>query len=106
MDQPNHLDRKRLQTQLENYKLITEVNKELLDENLFTRRELPGKLELAQSFINESHQWEELGDPSKSHVALTNANIIIVEVGVVIKLILHQASTLDDSSLQRDQSTA
>jgi hypothetical protein len=56
MDKPNGLDRKCLQTQLENYKLIAEVNTELLDEDLFAKAEFLGKLELAQRYINESRQ--------------------------------------------------
>ena len=67
MDKPNGLDRKCLQTQLENYKLIAEANTELLGENLFAKAEFLGKLELVQRYINESHQWEELGDQAKSH---------------------------------------
>jgi len=31
-DEPNRLDKKSLQTQLENYKLIAEVNADLIDE--------------------------------------------------------------------------
>jgi hypothetical protein len=104
MYKPGGLDRKSLQTQLENYKLIAQVNQELLDENIFTKGELPGKLALAQSYINESDQWEKLGDQTRCHDALTNANLIIVEVGGVIKLILIEETTSDESSLQMGQS--
>ena len=100
MDKPNGLDRKCLQTQLENYKLIAEVNTELLDENLFTEAEFLEKLELAQRYLNESHKWEELGDQTKSHETLSNAQEIIVKVGTVIKHLLYQDSFLDDSNLQ------
>ena len=89
MDKPNGLDRNCLQTQLENYKLIAEVNTELLDENLFTEEEFLGKLELAQRYLNESYQWEELGDQTKSHETLSNAHEIIVKVGTVIKHLLY-----------------
>ena len=105
MNKPNGLDRKSLQTQLENCKLITEVNKELLGENLFTKEEVFGKMELAQNYINESRQWEELGNQINSHQALTTANIIIVEISAVIKHILYQDTSSDDS-LQRDLSSA
>jgi hypothetical protein len=105
MNKPNGLDRKSLQTQLENCKLITEVNKELLGENLFTKEEVFGKMELAQNYINESRQWEELGNQINSHLALTTANIIIVEISAVIKHILYQDTSSDDS-LQRDLSSA
>jgi hypothetical protein len=104
MYKPNGLDRKSLQTQLENYKLIAEVNQELLDENLFTKGELPGKLELAQSYINQSREWEELGDQPNSDDALTSANLIIVEVGAVVKLVLNQVISSSNRSLQLDQS--
>lgn len=101
---PNGLDRNSLQIQLENYKIITEVNLEMLDEYQFTQEEFPEKLELAQSYINQSREWEELGDQSKSHDALTSANMIIVEVGAVIKLVLNQGISSDNGSLQLDQS--
>jgi hypothetical protein len=94
------MDRKSLQTQLENYTLIVEVNTDSKDESIFAKEELAQKLELAKSCVNESHQWEELGDQTKSHDALSNANIIIVAVGAVIKRILYQDSFLDDSNLQ------
>lgn len=103
MYKPNGLDRNSLQIQLENYKLITEVNLELLDEYQFTQGELSGKLELAQSYINQSREWEELGDQPKSHDALTSANLIIVEVGAVIRLVLNQVISSDNGSLQLDQ---
>ena len=104
MYKPNGLDRKSLQIQLENYKLITEVSLDLFDENLFAKGELPGKLELAQCYINQSREWEEVGDQPKSHEALTSANLLIVEVGAVIKLVLHQNISSDTGSLQLGQS--
>lgn len=102
MYKPNGLDRNSLQIQLENYKLINDVNLELLDEYQFAKGELPGKFELAQIYINQSREWEELGDPSQSHDALAKANMIIVEVGAVIKLVLNQGISSDESSLQLD----
>ncbi len=38
-DEPNGLDTKSLQIQLENYKLIVEVNADWIDENLLSQRE-------------------------------------------------------------------
>ena len=106
MHKPNGLDRKSLETQLENYKVIAEVNPEVIDKNLFTKAELSRNLELAQSYIIESHRWEELGDQTKSHYALTNANIAILEISAVIKYILYQDTFWNDSYLQLDQSSA
>lgn len=105
MYKPNGLDRRCLQTQLENYRLIAEVNPELLDENLFTKEELAKKVDLAQSCINESYQWEELGDQTKSHNALSDANMIIVELNMVIKYLLGQDTFLNDSNLEWGQSS-
>jgi hypothetical protein len=103
MDKPNGLDRKCLLTQLENYKLIAEVNTELLEENLFAKEEFLEKLELAQRYINESHQWEELGDQTRSHSTLSNASMIIVEAGAVIKCLLYQDIFGEDGNFQHDQ---
>jgi len=56
MYKSNGLDRKSLQTKLENCKLFTEVYQELVDNNLFTKVELPRKLGLAQNYISVSRQ--------------------------------------------------
>jgi hypothetical protein len=77
------------------------VNLELLDKYQFAKGELPGKLELAQSYINQSRDWEELGDEPKSNDALTCAKIIIVEVGAVIKLALNQVISSDNDGKDR-----
>lgn len=106
MYKPNGLDRKRLQTQLENCKLVAELNQELFDKNLFTQEEFPGRLDLAQSYINESRRREELDDQDKSHDALTTANLIIVEISAVIKHILYQDTSSVDSNLHLDQTSA
>ena len=106
MYKPFSLDRRSLQTQLENCKLIAEVNKEVLDKNLFTKEELSEKLELAQNYINEARQWEELGDQNNCNESLTTASIIIVEISAVIKHVLYQDASLDDGSLQPDQNSA
>ncbi len=106
MYKPNDLDRKSLQTQLETYRLIVEVNTDSKDESIFAKEELAKRLELAQNCVNESYQWEELGDQTKSHDALSNASIVIVAVGAVIKCILYQYPILDDSNLQLGQISA
>lgn len=106
MDKPNGLDWRSLQAQLETYKLIAEVNTELLDENLFAKAEFLGMLELAQRYINESRQWAELGDQTKSRGTLSNANIVIVEAGAVIKHLLYQDPFWDDSNLEQGQISA
>ena len=100
MDKPDGLNRNFLQTQLENYKLIAEVNSELLDEDLIEEAEFLAKLELAQRYLNESHQWEELGDQTKSLETLSIAHEILVKVGAVIKHLLYLDSSLDDRNLQ------
>ena len=100
----NCVDCKSLQTHLENYKLIVDVNPELFDKNLFIKKEFPRNLELAQGYINESHQWEEVHDLTKSQYALTNAYIIVVEISAVIKHILYRDTFLDDSYFQLSQS--
>jgi hypothetical protein len=103
MEKSNGLDRKSLQTQLENYSLIIEVNTDSKDQSIFAKGELDKKLELAQSYLNESHQWEATGDQTKSHDALCNANIIIGEISAVIRHILNQNILLDDRGLLSGQ---
>jgi hypothetical protein len=99
MPQSNGLDRKSLQTQLENYKLIVDVNTGLEDESLFAKGELAKKLELAQNYLNDSDEWGNLGDRTKSYDALSIANMIIVEVGSEITRILAENTSPDDSDL-------
>lgn len=98
-------DRKSLQTQLENYKLIVDVNTDLEDDSLFTKEGLTQELELAQSYLNDSDAWGKLGDWTKSYDALSNANLIIVDISAVLKHILKQDPSSDDSDLQPDHSS-
>ena len=106
MDKPNGLDWKSLQVQLENYKLILDVNTDWIDESILAREELAEKLELAQSYLNESHQWGEEGDQTKSYDALRNVKIVIMEVGAVIRHLLYQDSFLAESHLNLGQISA
>jgi hypothetical protein len=99
MHQPNYLDRKSLQTQLENYKLIVDVNTDLAGKSLFAEDELAKKIELAHSYLNESDEWGKLGDQTRSNDALMNANMTIEQIGAVIKHVLKKDTPLDDSDL-------
>ena len=65
MYKPNGLDRQSLQTPLENYKLIAEVNQELLDINQFTKGDIPGKLELAQELYKRIAAMGTIRGPNK-----------------------------------------
>jgi len=84
MSDPNTLDRERLLMQLENYRIIIHVNINLPGGSLFAKDELDKKLDLAQSHINQSYEWEKLSDQAKYNDALSHANMIILEVGSVI----------------------
>jgi hypothetical protein len=103
MDNANSLDRKNLQTQLDNYKLIIELNTNSEEESLFAKDGLAKKIELAQSYLNDADDWGKLGDYTKSHDALSNANMIIVEITSVLKHILNQGIRSDDNNLQSRQ---
>ena len=98
MDKPNGLDRRSLQTQLEDFKLIAQVNQGWFDRNGFTQEQISHELGSAQNYINESYRWEELGDQTKSHYALTDANTIILGIGVVFKRMLDEDTFIDDSN--------
>ncbi len=99
MHQPNGLDTKSLQTHLKNYELIIVVNTDLAGESIFAKEELAKKLELAQSYLNDSEEWREQGDRTRCQDALSNANLIIVEVGSVITRVLAENASSDDSDL-------
>jgi hypothetical protein len=99
MHQLNDLDRKSLQTQLENYKLIVDVNTDMEEQSMFAKEGFAKKLELAQSYLNDSDEWGKLGDRTNSYDALSSANMIIVEVGSEITRILAENTSPDDSDL-------
>jgi hypothetical protein len=106
MNNANSLDRKNLQIQLDNYKLIVEVNTNLEEESLFAKDGLAKKIELAQSYLNDADDWGKRGDHTKSHDALSKANLMIVEITAVLKHILNQDIPLDDSDLPAGQGSA
>jgi hypothetical protein len=103
MHKPNGLDRKSLQTQLENYKLIVDVNTDLEEESLFATDGLAKKIELAQTYLNDADEWGKRGEQTKYYEALSNANIIIVEISVAIGHLLNQDNRSDDNNLQSGQ---
>jgi hypothetical protein len=98
MEKLNGLDGRNLQIQLEIYRLILDVHPAWKGESIFAKDELAEKLELAQSYMNESHQRGELDDQTKSYDALSNAKTVIVEVGAVIERLLYPDSCLADCS--------
>ena len=106
MDRPNGLDRNSLQIQLENYRLILDVNTDWKDESLFTKEELAEKLQVAQSHLNQANRWGEAGDPARSYDELRKAGIVILEIGAVVKHLLYQDTLVADPGLHLDQLTA
>ena len=89
-DEAHGLDKKSLQTQLENYKLIVEVNADWVDKNMLAQEKLAKNLELAQSYLNESCHWEKLGDQPRYDEALCNASMIIMKISAAIRYMLDQ----------------
>ena len=106
MDEPNGLDRKSLQIQLENYRLILVVNTDWNAESIFSKEDLAEKVEVAQSHMNESDRWGEAGDQTKSYDALHKAKIVIVEIGAVIKHLLYRDLSLADRNVEPGQISA
>ena len=98
MEKLNGLDSRSLQIQLEIYRLILDVHPDWKGESIFAKEELAEKLELAQSYMNESHPRGELDEQAKSYDALRSAKTVIVEVGAVIEHLLYQDSCLVDCS--------
>jgi hypothetical protein len=103
MNNANSLDRKNLQIQLDNYKLIVEVNTDLEEESLFDKDGLAKKIELAQSYLDDADEWGKLDDQTKTYDALSNANIIILEIRAVIRHLLNPDFLLDDNDLLSGQ---
>ena len=87
MIEPTSPDGKQLRSQLEDYKLIVEVNQDLLDKNISSRDDLAAKLAAAQGFID---QLEQPGEEVDYHAALNDAIQIIEEIRIVIKVVLSQ----------------
>jgi hypothetical protein len=76
-----------LRSQLENYRLIVDVNQELFEKHITTRDELATKLVAAQGFVEQLEKTVNQVDYSTTQYPATK---ILNELDVIIKRVLSQ----------------
>ena len=68
--------------QLDNFKLMTELNNHLLDR--LTREQLLTKFMRAESYLADVEVWKKQGDPNKYNQAITDTIIIVSDIRTLL----------------------
>lgn len=97
MYEHNSFDKKNLVVQLENCKLILEVNSELLENDTYLEEQISSSIGMLVSHLEQLDNGEG-NDPIKYNRSLYEANKILKEIKVLIeRMLLRDAFPLDDS---------
>jgi hypothetical protein len=88
-----------LLNELDGWKLIATANKDELNNDPFLKEFLAFKLDITQGFIEELQFWEEVGNDSKCHNAIENAQFFLGQIQILMDRFLsdQQKEVLFDS---------
>jgi hypothetical protein len=94
------LDAKSLQTKLQNYQLVIEVNKELIAQDSRLQEKVTVMMDEAQACIDPLLQGKELGDGKTYDDLLSNANEMMNELHDLITSILTSNTSQNDEAVE------
>ena len=90
MNTPNRLDKRSLEMQLENYKIIMEANSDLFEKDLLLKEHISHKMSMFESYTNELGYWGRKMDRIKYDQLLDQANKVLEEISLLIMQTLDQ----------------
>jgi hypothetical protein len=99
MYENNGFDQNHLLVQLQNFKLILQVNSELLENNQDLRELISQAMVMLESHLNELDKWGR-NDPTHYNTSLDQANKILEEIKFLIGRMLNQDTLPHNDSLQ------
>ncbi len=85
-----HTESDKLIQQLAGLEYIVDSNSNILNQDPFARDFLAFKMEVAQSFIEESQLWRTMGNQRKCDAAVQNANIFLEQTQTLLDGILNE----------------
>jgi hypothetical protein len=99
MHENNGFDQNHLLVQLENFKLILQVNSELVENDQSLRESMSYAIEMLERHLNELDKWER-NEPTQYNTSLDQANKILEELKFLLKRLFNQDNTPGNDSLQ------
>jgi hypothetical protein len=100
MARAKRLDKKSLLEQLDNYKLIFQVNSDLLEGDPLLREQIRRKLGMIDSQVNEMNASEQSNDQLKYDYSLDDANRILDALKELIEQMLGNGDIPIDENLE------
>ncbi len=100
MEIPSGFDKSELLRQLDNYKLIIEVNSELLEENPVLEEQVRCEMVMIERELGEMNMWEETHVQTKYRYSLDEANRILDALRNLIEQMLGDGDLSSDDSLE------
>lgn len=95
----NGFDQDHLLVQHENFKLILQVNSELLENDQDLRELISHAMAALEGYLNELDKWGR-SDPNNYNTSLDRANKILEEIKFLIERMLNQDTSPHNGSLQ------
>ena len=100
MYEPNSLDKKNLFVQFENFKLIFEVNSDLMRVDPLLKEKISHRIGLLKNHLDDLEMWEMTDSQTKYDNLIAQANRIVEEIKVLIEQMLNQENSPPVDSLQ------
>jgi hypothetical protein len=88
MESPKRLEKSGLLERLDMYKLIIQVNSDLLEEDRLLGERILQKLGMIDSQVNEMNEWERVSDQPKYDYSLYEVNRTLAALKELIQQIL------------------
>jgi hypothetical protein len=100
MEIPSRFDKRGLLEQLDNYKLIIQVNSELLEEDQLLKEQVRYEMGRIESQLDEMNTWENINEQTKYRYSLDEANRILDTLKNLIEQMLGDDDLYSEDSLQ------
>jgi hypothetical protein len=93
-------DRKDLLMQLENYRLILDVNADLLASDPLLGEKIDYTLGMLNGHLDQLNRWEQTGDSTNYEFSIDQASRLLLEIrGFVVKMLGDQEPSSTDVGL-------
>jgi hypothetical protein len=100
MDTSNRLDKRNLLVHLENYKIILQVNADLLEEDRLLNEHIHHRISMMESTVSDLEMWERKKDSPEYAQALDRANRILQGIRVLIEHLINADNVPCDGEFQ------
>jgi hypothetical protein len=100
MDTSNQLDKRDLLLNMENYKIILQVNSHLLEEDRLLNEHIHHRMSMMESTVSDLEMWERKRNRTEYDQSLERANRILQGIKVLIDHLLNPDNVPCDGEFQ------